>query len=60
MIGMLTVYDKHTYEQLIVYDITYDTDGTPLFLLCIKDKLVLREANDFMLTPPWDRWRKAK
>lgn len=57
---MLTVYDKHTYEQLIVYDITYDTDGTPLFLLYIKDKLVLREAKDFMLTPLWDRWRKAK
>ena len=57
---MLTVYDKHTYEQLIVYDITYDTDGTPLFLLYIKDNLVLREAKDFMLTPLWDRWRKAK
>lgn len=57
---MLTVYDKRTYEQLTVYDITYDTDGTPLFLLYIKDKFVLREANDFMLTPPWDRWRKAK
>lgn len=57
---MLTVYDKRTYEQLTVQDITYDTDGTPLFLLYIKDKFVLREANDFMLTPPWDRWRKAK
>lgn len=57
---MLTVYDQRTYEQLTVYDITYSTDGTPLFLLYIKDKWVLREANDFMLTPPWDRWRKTK
>lgn len=57
---MFMVYDKRTYEHLTVYHIYVDTNGTPLFLVYIKDRWVWREANDFALTPPWDRWRKAK
>ena len=57
---MFMVYVKRTYEHLTVYHIYVDTNGTPLFLVYIKDRWVWREANDFMLTPPWDRWRKAK
>lgn len=51
---ILTVYDKKTDEPVEVYDITYDANGFPYFLIFCKNQWVRKSAKHFAPYPSYE------
>lgn len=43
-----TVYNRNTYEEFEVYDITYDNAGYPHFLIFEDGQWIIRSAKHFV------------